>query len=138
MELSALTLLLTAIALFYNAWEKKIQYYLQLDVPQDEGDFKDNKTEYRELKRAYRYKMLPLFILSLTISLIFFPHTIRILARSINMFVDKLFKAFQQYQVSDAAYVTANFAILGLVIHFYNLSRRMKCKVESFNEYKSS
>jgi len=137
MELSALTLLLTAIGLFYNAWEKNIQHCLQVDVPQNEGDFKDNKGEYRGLKRVYRYKILPLFIFSFIIGTIFFPHTKGILFRAVNLFIDEPFKAFQEYQVVEAAYVAANFAIWGLVIHFFNLFAKLRKKMDSFEKYKN-
>jgi hypothetical protein len=113
--LQSAALILTSIAVLLSAWSKDFDHILDSLL---EVDYQQIETECELSKRIYKTRALPLFIISVVASTLYFPKVIEALLFTplitMNMGLNEFFKS---YDVTSVVFILVVIVLILLSIH---------------------
>ena len=121
-KLSAASLLLTAIAIVYSLWYPEMAAILKL-VPQPHKA--DNRQAHANVGNAIATRAVPLLAISLLLTMIFVPDSIRVVRLSIQNAAEKHAAAISDYSAVATSLVAVTGMLAVLSVHLALLTWRL-------------
>jgi hypothetical protein len=121
--LSAASLLLAIVGIFYGLWYPEIIKSLDKPIPPHDLD---KELPYKEISTLLLYKAMPLFISALLIALIFLPDMMKIFFNS--LFALKtlgVVKYLASYDAVKTAFFMVEILAIAICIHAFTMVRKM-------------
>jgi len=130
--LESAALILTSIAVLLSAWSRDFDRILDYSV---EIDFKKTKTEYDFAKRIYKTRALPIFIISVVASTLYFPKVIEaFLFTPLFTMRMGLGAFFESYDVTSVIFILVIVVLILLSIHLCTVTKRIRRKIRELKE----
>jgi hypothetical protein len=127
--LSAASLILAVVGILYGLWYPEIQKVLEKKVP---IHVEDRGIIYREISSTLWSRSLPLTFLSILISLIFLPDTIKYILEILTQIgTDGISKFISDYNAVSTAFCAVEFLTISIGIYTLILSIKliiMRCR----------
>jgi hypothetical protein len=113
-NLSAASLLLTAVAIIYSLWYPEISGALKI-IPKPHKP--DNRADFKEVGRIFATRALPLFLISALLAVIFVPDSIEIFRRTARVLRSAELRAYSHYDAVRACFFTVTVLTVLFTIH---------------------
>jgi len=123
--LSATSLLLTMITVLYGVWYSEINNTINLKEPLHS---EDGKLIYKMVVSVLNHKAIPLFIASLSLTLIMLAQVVCIIEEACTIVLINKWTSFKYYDVVKMIYCTVFVFSFSLSVYTYNSVRQLHKK----------